>query len=118
MGSQLTINVLEQAGDKSNAVLMLKGSLDASTYTQLEEKADGVLADGVAGIVLDLHGVDYMGSAGLRAFQIINNKLKEKSEGKLRLLNCSEPVSRVLKTLGFDSFFDIYTDLDAALSGS
>jgi anti-anti-sigma regulatory factor len=44
----------------------------------------------------------------------MSGKLKD-AGGQLKLLNPSDPVARVLKTLGFDRFFDIHATRDAAL---
>ena len=57
-----------------------------------------------------------MGSAGFRAIHAITNMLDHSesvgiSKSKhLKLFNPSDEVSRVIKTLGFDSFLEIYRD--------
>lgn len=115
MSSVLRIAVSEEKGNVPVTVFHLKGDLDASTHTELEHKANEAIDGGVANLLLDLSGVTYMGSAGLRAFQTISNKLKDSASGQLKLVNPSEPVSKVMKTLGFDQYFDIYNDVDAAV---
>ena len=114
MSSTLHITVLEQKGNEHVTVLHLKGELDGSTYKDLESRANELIAEGAKNLLMDLSGVDYMGSAGLRAFHSTSNTLKAK-EGAVKLLNPSDTVARILKTLGFDQFFEVFTDLDEAL---
>lgn len=113
MSSTLHIAVAEEKGSSPVSVLHLKGDLDASTQPELEEKAAALIENGATNLLIDLSEIGYMGSAGLRALHSISNNLPE--NGQLKLLNPSAPVSKVFKTLGFDSYFDIQSDLDAAV---
>lgn len=115
MSSSLQITVLEQKGNGSVTVMHLKGELDGNTYKDMEAKAEELLAGDTINILVDLSDVSYMGSAGLRALQTTSNGAKEK-DGAVKLLNPSDAVGRVMHTLGFDQFFEIFDDLDNALS--
>lgn len=114
MSSNLSITVLVQQDNEHVTILSLKGDLDGSNYKDLEAKADDAIKSGAKNILIDLADVNYMGSAGLRAFHTIGNTLKS-SGGTIKLLNPSDGVSRVLKTLGFDQFFEIFQDLGEAV---
>lgn len=115
MSTALRIAVSEEKGNVPVTILHVTGDLDSKTYTDFEAKAGEVIGSGSSNILLDLSGVSYMGSAGLRAMHGISNKLKSSGGGQLKLLNPSEAVSKVMKTLGFDQFFDIHSSLDGAL---
>jgi anti-sigma B factor antagonist len=116
MSNPLRIAVSEERGDVPVTILHLTGDLDSKTYTDLESKADEALTKGSSRILLDLAGVTFMGSAGLRAMHSISKKLKSGGVGAtLKLASPSDAVSRVLKTLGFDQVFDVYGTLDEAL---
>ena len=110
----------ERDGDVS--VLRLEGDIDASTHKGLEEKASEVVVAGASNILLDLSGVNYMGSAGFRSIHAISNMLESgdaQGMGKsrhLKLLNPSEDVARVIKTLGFDVYLDIFSDRNEAIN--
>lgn len=58
-------------------------------------------------IVLDLGGVEYMSSAGLREMVRVLKRVK-RSGGDLRIANPSERVREVLELAGLDSIFEIY----------
>lgn len=113
MSSTLHIAVAEEIGNAPVTVLHLKGDLDASTQPELESKAGELIEKGASNLLIDLADVGYMGSAGLRALHSISNKLQ--GNGQMKLLNPSASVSKVFKTLGFDAYFDIQTDLETAV---
>lgn len=103
------------------AVLQLTGPLDANTQSDLENKAEEIINNGAEKILLEMSNVSYMGSAGLKAIHKITNKLSGKNENaiksqNLKVVNPSDDVRRIFKTLGFDSYIDIVDDLDDAIS--
>jgi len=114
MSSELHIEVKKNEGSIPVNILYLKGPLDANTQNGLVNKADELMGNGTSNLVIDLNGVDYMGSAGLRAINSVSKSLTEKG-GKLGLSNPSEPVAKIMKTLGFDSFFNVYDTTESAL---
>ena len=69
---------------------------------------------GATHILLDLGGVNYMGSAGFRAIHAMTNMLNDDASSGLskspylKLFNPTDAVARVIKTLGFDVYLDIY----------
>lgn len=117
MGSTLDINVTEERGVR---ILHLNGPVDANTQKDLEGKAEEVISSGADNIVLDLKGVSFLGSAGLRALNVIAGKFGGDSQSArfahIKLLNPSDEVRRVLKTLGFDDYIGVYDDLDQAIN--
>lgn len=118
----LNIMVGEAQGSVPVTVLRVEGDIDAATYKTLQDKASEIIDGGAKHVLLDLGGVEYMGSAGFRALHAISNKLGgDDSAGlaksaHLKLLNPSEAVARVIKTLGFDVYLDIFQDRDEALN--
>jgi anti-sigma B factor antagonist len=68
---------------------------------------DKVVDDGKANLVLDLGGVDYMSSAGLREMVRVLKRVK-RTGGDLRIANPSDRVKEVLELAGLDTIFEIY----------
>jgi anti-sigma B factor antagonist len=117
MSTALQIAVSEAAGEIPVSVLTVSGDLDSKSYAALESRAAELIAAGKDRLVLDLSGISFMGSAGLRAMHGIVNRLKNAGgSGRLALLKPSDAAARVMKTLGFDQFFDIHGSLDDALA--
>lgn len=121
MGS-MNIFVGQEMGSVSVTVLKIEGDIDASTFKELQNKASEVIEAGASNILLDMGLVNYMGSAGFRAIHAIANLLNtEQKEGMyksehVKLLNPRGEVARVIKTLGFDSFLEIYEDRNEAIA--
>jgi len=117
MSSDLRITVSEESGNVPVTILHLIGDLDANTQKNFETKAQEIVKGGADNLLLDLSAVTYMGSAGLRAIHSLATSLKEGGHaGHIKLLSPSEPVAKVLKTLGFDSYFEVFDSVHEAVA--
>ena len=116
MSTTLDITV---STEKGVSVLSLKGPVDANTQSTLESKADEIIQAGAERMVLDLKDVTFMGSAGLRALHVISGMFGGEDQSSrfahIKLLNPSDEVRRVLKTLGFDKYIEVFDDLETAV---
>ena len=118
----LNIMVETEQGNVPVTVLKAEGDIDASTHKTLQDKAAEAIGAGATHILLDLGGVKYMGSAGFRAIHAITNMLSDddsaglSKSGHLKLYNPTDAVARVIKTLGFDVYLDIYQDRNEAIN--
>jgi len=132
------IKATEAKGEVPVTILHLRGELDASNYQLVVDKAKEAYALGARNLVIDLGEVPYMGSSGLVAFHSVALLMRgetlpdsEVGWGALRsidrereaglqkhvkLLNPQPRVDRVLRMAGFDQFFEIYTDQEAAIA--
>ena len=117
MGSTLDINVTEE---REVSILHLNGPVDANTQKDLVVKAEELISNGADSIVFDMTEVSFLGSAGLRALNIIADKFGgddlSAKFAHIKLLNPSDEVRRILKTLGFDYYIGVYDDLDQAIN--
>lgn len=96
-------------------LLVVNGRVDSSTADEFGVSLNEAISAGATQIVLDLQGVDYMSSAGLR--QMISTlKQIKKSDGDLRLASPSERVQDVLELSGLNSIFSIYESQQDAIS--
>lgn len=115
MSSTLKITVLENQGNEHVTVVHLKGELDGSNYKDLQSRVDELISGDTNNIIIDMSGLSFMGSAGLRALHTSAKSTQEKG-GSVKLLKPSDAAQRVLKTLGFDQFFDVFDELEEAIS--
>ena len=119
-----TFNIMvgEAQGSVPVTILRVEGDIDASTHKTLQDKAAEVIEAGAKNILIDLGGVGYMGSAGFRAIHAMANMLSDNESAglskssHLKLLNPTEAVNRVIKTLGFDVYLDIFQDRNEAIN--
>ncbi len=91
------------------AVVGAQGRIDSSTAGQLGEVLSQVIEDGHTQLVLDIGGVDYMSSAGLRELVTALKKLRAK-DGDMRIAQVSERVYEVLELSGLSTIFEIFKD--------
>jgi len=120
MSQDLEIGMSREDGDKAVTVMRLKGSLDANTQSELEDKAREAVSAGAEYLILDMSAVEYLGSAGMRAIHAVANLLSPEDPSMrsayLKVFNPSPAAEKVFKTLGFDSFIDIHENIDEAIA--
>lgn len=83
------------------------GRIDSTNAGELGSVLDRSVDEGRNNLVLDLGGVEYMSSAGLREMVRILKRVK-RGGGDLRIANPSDRVKEVLELAGLDSIFEIY----------
>jgi anti-anti-sigma factor len=106
------MDITEQKAD-SATVLQFSGRLDGTNSAA----ADTKLADAVGRnptLVLDLGGLDYISSAGLRVL-LKAAKQAQTAKQKLLLAALQPAVKQVFEISGFSTLFATFADRDAAL---
>jgi anti-sigma B factor antagonist len=88
-------------------LLEVEGRVDSSNADQLGSVITERVEAGQTNIIVDLGGVDYMSSAGLRELVAGLKRVKQQG-GDLRLCEPSERVREVLDLAGLVSIFEIY----------
>lgn len=96
-------------------VLLPVGRLDSETAPGLQDQILGHIAEGETILLLDLAGLNYVSSAGLRAVLIAAKKLQELN-GQFALCGLSDPVAEVFRVSGFDAILAIHPDQNTALT--
>lgn len=100
---------------KRSNVIRVSGRVDASTYSQLEDKLKEYIEDGHVHLVLEMDGTEYLSSAGARVLISAQKALKPRG-GRLALAQPSDRVREVLDLAGLDALFPIYDTTVAALA--
>ena len=100
----LQINVSEM---KRVRLFEVAGRVDSVNANEFGAALDEALGDGKRNLVLDLSGVEYMSSAGLREMVRVLKQVRREG-GDLRLAALSERVQEVLELAGLDTIFEIY----------
>lgn len=101
---------------KENNVMLLivTGRIDSSNAHALGEVLNSVVDEGALQIAIDLSGLDYMSSAGLREL-VSGLKRVRRSNGDIRLAEPSERVREVLEMAGLDTIFQVFPSKPEAL---
>jgi len=95
-------------------VVSLKGRMDAYNSISVSEFLDELTGEGSKQLLIEMEGVDYMSSSGLRVLLSTLKKLKNQG-GKLKLCSLQPYVQEVFEIAGFNQLFDIYSSEDEAL---
>ncbi len=92
---------LEKTLNDARMTVVLTGRLDAATAPVLGELVERQL-EGIAELVLDFDGIDYVSSAGLRVILTAQQKMKA-ARGSMVVKNVSQPIASIFEMTGFDS---------------
>lgn len=98
---------LETDNRQEISVMKVKGRVDSETSPELDEALTALLQQGRNKIVLDLQGVEFISSAGLRAI-VKAYQAAQKAGGDLRLASVSQPVEVILRTVGMMQMLRMY----------
>jgi anti-anti-sigma factor len=108
------MNIEERATDGAT-VVRLSGRLDTGTAPRVQERLDTVVDGGADLVVVDLGGVDFMSSAGLRVLLATAKRLRPR--GSLRLFGLNPTVRDVFEMSGFSMILAVFEDEATALAG-
>jgi len=96
---------LSEAGGEV-AVVAPRGRIDTNTSGELERTLFGHLGAGETRMLVDLSGVEYISSAGLRVLLKAEKAVRQKG-GRLVLCSLGQPVREVFDLSGLSSVFAI-----------
>jgi anti-anti-sigma factor len=96
-------------------VLRLSGRLDTSTAPEAQAEITALLKGETDKLLVNLEGVDYVSSAGLRVLLMAAKGIRKKN-GTIVLCALSENVSNVFEMSGFSSIFEIRANEEEALA--
>ena len=105
---------LQQRKENHVLIVALKGRLDAQTAPGMEKDLLESIEKGEKHFLLDLSGLQYISSAGLRSLLVLAKKLKTVT-GEILFAGLEGPVAEVFKISGFNSIFKIYPSVSEAL---
>lgn len=133
----MEITVLERQAKVPVTIMHLQGELDASSYLDVIARAQELYASGARYLLLDLSELSFMASSGLvalhstalimsgdeppdpeygwSAFHAMDKEVGGGFVKNCKILNPQPKVSRTLEVTGFNTFLEIFTDLETAL---
>lgn len=97
-------------------VVMVSGRMDAITAPEFDAQCQGWIDASETKIVVDLSGLEYISSAGLRSILAAAKKVKG-AQGELLFSGLSGMVEEVFSVSGFSAMFKLYATPEDALAG-
>ena len=89
-----------------SATVAISGEIDLTSAPRVDDEVTALIEDSVVDLTIDLGGVSFMDSTGLRVL-LKASKLLEGAGGNLTLSRPSDPVRRLLEVSGLDTHFQI-----------
>ena len=96
-------------------LVTVKGRIDSATAAQLGEAFEASTKDGRYKIVLDMSGMEYMSSAGMRVLLATQKECKKLSRGEVVLAVVPERIKDALDLAGFIPLFTIFDEVTPAV---
>jgi anti-anti-sigma factor len=133
----MNISTRQVEGRITVTVVTIQGDLDGSNYMDLIAKGKELYQAGARRLILDMSQVSFMSSAGIMALHSLALLMRgeqipdpeqgwaalhaatEKSNNlqtNVKLLNLQPKVDRTVQLAGMKAFFEIHTDLAAAVA--
>ena len=98
------------------SVTRVSGRIDATTVGQFSDECQKLLESGMSKFVIDLGGLEYISSAGLRGILTLGKACKAKGF-VLAFCSLQSMVVDIFKTSGFTSILKVYPTLEEAIEG-
>lgn len=93
--------------NRDRVILALKGKLDSSTSSLLEEELENVLLSGkIYHLEIDMEELSYLSSAGLRVLLAVQKKMNS-LQGDLVITHVNETVYEVFEITGFSGILKV-----------
>ncbi len=100
---------------ESIQVIKIKGRLDIFRAVEIESQLKTMLNSGCSLIVLDLSGLEYLSSSGLRICLDLLRQINAR-KGKLALCGMNPTVRKMFHMVEMEDLFEIHKNLGEALS--
>ncbi|MBP2132484.1 anti-sigma B factor antagonist [Methanomicrobium sp. W14] len=106
---------VEYSDKNSVTIVRISGRFDGGSSPQAEADLNNIISEGKNRILVDLSGVDYISSSGLRVLLSAMKKIKPLG-GKIKCFALTSFVSEIFEMTGFSQIFEVYEDEEKALS--
>ena len=103
--------------ERHNGTLIAKtaGRIDGVNARNFEETLKAAISDDDNTVVMDLEGLSYISSAGLRVILLIAKTLRKRN-AELMLCSLSDPIREVFEISGFDKILPVHASREEALA--
>lgn len=100
---------MEITAEREGRTLTAKatGRVDGVNASEFEQTLRDAIADDDSAVILDLAGITYLSSAGLRAILLTARSLSQR-KAKFLLCSPSAPIREVFEISGFDKIIPVH----------
>ena len=103
--------------ERENGILFAQvaGRVDSANVREFDQALSAAISDDCNVIVIDLEGLSYISSTGLRVILLVAEVLRNRA-ARLALCSLSVPIREVFEISGFDKIIPIHGSRDEALA--
>lgn len=95
---------IEKSANATELNVKLTGRLDTTTSPELEKELKASL-DGITALVIDMTGLEYISSAGLRV--LLSAQKSMNRQGEMRIKHVNETIMEIFEVTGFTDILTI-----------
>ena len=95
---------VKKHSEQDKVVISIIGEVDSSNVADLEKSLNSAILD-QTNVIIDLGEMEYVSSAGLRVFLMIQKKMNE--QGELLIRNMNEEVMDIFTVTGFTKLLNL-----------
>jgi anti-anti-sigma factor len=107
----VSINVKEKK--KNVYSVVLNGSIDTNTYKELEDTIANVTNETTKAIFLEMAGVDYISSIGIKAILYIKKNLEAK-DATFAMIDLQPKIEKIFDVMRLLPIFEIFDNMPDA----
>ncbi len=108
------MNIINTGKEKDCLIVSVEGRMDAISTPEFEQTLGGWIDEGDIRFIVDLAGLDYISSAGLRGILTSVKRLKA-AGGQMVLTSLHGTVKEVFEISGFNTIIPIFESVKDAL---
>ncbi len=105
---------LKSTREGSNLIVDVEGRVDGTNAMDFQSALEGAIQQSDQGVVMDMGGLQYISSAGLRVILLVAKSL-QKQNAKLLGCSLSESVREIFAISGFDKIVPVHGSREEAL---
>ncbi len=107
---------MDVTSQRTDAALIVsaEGRVDGANARKFQKAVENVINDGDRAVVLDMAGLNYISSAGLRSILLIAKGL-QKRNSQFAVCSLQDPIREVFRIVGFDKIVSIYDSQGEAI---
>lgn len=102
--------------EQGHIVMEVTGRLDANTTPEFEKRCADSIKKEPCKMILDLSGLEYISSSGLRSLLTLAKKLRT-TGGNLAICSLAGIVKDVINLSGFHQFLPVFDNVENAIRG-
>jgi anti-anti-sigma factor len=100
--------------DDGSVVARLRGDIDMAQIPKIQAALEAALSNAIAGLIIDLSGVRYFDSLGIRLLFDVKKRLQQRRQPLLLVVPDGAPIRHIFAIVNIDHYVQIHGTLESA----